>query len=66
LRREGLLKRAKSIVESNHQLEEISNRLSGLISNQINLKLSETNQKIQWLLVALTVLALIISAFNFF
>lgn len=66
LRRDWLQERAESIVKNNKQLDEISKRLSELISSQINLELSETNRRIQKWLFGLTIIAVSIAIFNFF
>lgn len=65
-RRKKLSGRVKSIQDLNQQINSVIGRLTDLVSSQINFNLSETNQNIQKWLVALTVIAVIIAAFNFF
>lgn len=65
-RRSWIQSRAESMIKNNQHLDRASERLSGLISSQINLDLEKSNQKIQKLLVGLTIVAVTIAVFNFF
>ncbi|WP_428235750.1 hypothetical protein [Gracilimonas sp.] len=66
LRKDLLKRKALSIIENDKQITRITSSLTNLITGQINLKLSESNNKLQKRIFWLTLLAVIIAVFSFF